>query len=138
MTDNEKAATFIGWKPDQTCVYPTEHRRDDFYWDYLGEVQLAFCRHCRLPFEHRTAPDMRKPENYMKALVEVAAQGHLVVLTNKAWERHWAITISWHESASETATIERDGGSPSDVVIKALAAVYDAEGRQPPPPTVTR
>ncbi len=52
MTDNEKAATFIGWKWHA-------HRRDG------GCIRQDFSVGCDLP-------DMSDPRNYMKALVSCA------------------------------------------------------------------
>ena len=57
MTDNEKAATFIGWAPAQVC-----DRSDDDGW---CQVHNAVCDQG----EHAiVAPDMTDPRNYMRAL----------------------------------------------------------------------
>jgi hypothetical protein len=56
MTDNEKAATFIGWKPNARIA------------TNMGEMPLA-------------APDMSDPNNYMKALDKLVVKYGAIQLT---------------------------------------------------------
>jgi hypothetical protein len=56
MTDNEKAATFIGWKPSRTPGVANS-----------------------------PAPDMSDPRNYMKALEAVSAAGYNITLEDR-WQ----------------------------------------------------
>jgi len=61
MTDNEKAATFIGWKPGMV------HRAVS-----MGITTVSVPCDADDPRAHPLeAPDMSRPENYMKAAREV-------------------------------------------------------------------
>lgn len=110
MTDNEKAATFIGWSP-YTC--------DDGHCDFCGS--RAF------PHHPAQAPDMSDPRNYMKALENLGRdlsiayrhESGIVQLTS------WFCDIAYQSSAFNE--INAIGKSPSEAVTKALAALYDTE-----------
>ena len=64
MNNNEKAATYIGWKPDQQCG-----NTHSYNW---------WCEECgwrpvypeKFHIHSIPAPDMNLPSNYMKAEVE--------------------------------------------------------------------
>lgn len=107
LSDNEKAATFIGWNPDRcelTQMLP-HHPKD---W-------------CPSHKRYETvAPDMSKPENYMRAL------GSLENLSPSVGYRNVNNGSGWY--------CEIDGSddccfysSAGDAVVKALAALYDAQ-----------
>lgn len=109
MTDNEKAATFIGWSPTDWCKA--------IHWHY--EQGFAVCETCdfnsqkkqiRHPMpEHRSpAPDMADPRNYMKALENLAQAGK---------------DSGSMEAALTRTIVNRDGGE----IVAWLAALYDAE-----------
>lgn len=105
MTDNEKAAHFIGWKPfeDMVVCRCTEER------DYHPVEKVAI-----------PAPDMSDPRNYMKAL-EADLEG-------------WRANIDTPEGL-RGIWLGRQGGvwaygaglDFAAAVVKALAALYDAE-----------
>jgi hypothetical protein len=63
MTNNEKAATFIGWKPNTPCPYK-ELPTDWFSKCLCGTAEETNLGN--LPDHFEPAPDMSKPENYMK------------------------------------------------------------------------
>ena len=74
MTDNEKAATFIGWREGQPCSH--REQIDGSQWG--NGIQQCFLCHCRLPidrcFHTDPAPPMADPRNYMKALESFESQ----------------------------------------------------------------
>jgi hypothetical protein len=97
MTENDKAATFIGWKPGQRC--------ERWYTLQSG----SWC------YDHKTkdahdlpAPDMSDPRNYMKAL-EACDDWQLAKENQMIWV--------------ERGDCRKYGITPR----KALAALYDAE-----------
>lgn len=112
MTDNEKAATFIGWKPEQPCTSRT-HR--------IGfRISCEFCAFNRHASESELRtdgaghahflppPDMRDPRNYMAALEDAQPkderrEGMLASLSRTIWNH-----------------------DPREIV-DYLAALYDAE-----------
>lgn len=108
MTDNEKAATFIGWREGQPCSH--RERIDGSQWG--NGIQQCFLCHCRLPidrcFHTDPAPPMADPRNYMKALENVAQAGK---------------DSDSMEAALTRTIINRDGGE----IVAWLAALYDAE-----------
>lgn len=55
MTENEKAATYIGWIPEGCTINPASSR--------ACELGTKSCER-----RHNPAPDMSKPEHYMWAM----------------------------------------------------------------------
>ena len=112
MTDNEKAATFIGWSPTPTnrgyCLAATVRSQSSCF---IAE-----------------APDMSKPQNYMRALE---------ALPDNRWpdmclheNRHWRCSIwsQWNNDIGSHAIYwGGDGETCGEAVVKALVALYDAE-----------
>lgn len=133
MTDNEKAATFIGWKPDcRGCEKSWEHL------DYFNGRKSNEIR-------HHDAPDMSRPDNYMKALEAVRDKGYVWALGGQP---EWLVQASrdrhpdgrgderihtvafWgyrHENLAKEAYGNSDDGNAAKAIGKALAALYDAE-----------
>jgi len=138
LTDNEKAARFIGWKPEQrtknfchVCaqrVTPSNPKP----WSFDE------CHHQTLI----PAPDMKMPENIIKALkyLQSRSDGYL------GFGNGWRLTYNydWHTDYS----LEDPAPSPRDIwgetkdtleeaVLSTLVALYDAEQRRaaaPPQP----
>ena len=119
LTNNEKAATFIGWKSPRLCrgtkrdrICGTHQRGDEHH---IAGTNLF-------------APDMRKPGNYMRALE---------ALPDNRWpdmclheNRHWRCSIwnQWNNDIGSHAIYwGGDGETCGEAVVKALAALYDAE-----------
>ena len=104
MTDNEKAATFIGWTDGEfTCIY--------------HEPCPSDCRERkRKPLG---APDMSKPENYMRALNALPV------------ELTWMI----YRDAEGDHETRIDRFKPTVIIgrtpLEALAALYDTQARTP-------
>jgi hypothetical protein len=99
MNENEKAATFIGWRPT------------DFFCPYHGDGCLEpECEDRRkVP-----APDMSRPRNYMKALEGLIQKyGAIQVTLVSGWVG--ISTPGWERVAN------------GDTWLDALAALYDAE-----------
>lgn len=99
MTENEKAATFIGWEPGMMCP---QVRRKAWKCTACGfyDKDLTGEPHSLL------APDMSDPRNYMEAL------------EGRDWERtryrRWIISTPEYTYSGDTP-------------VEALAALYDAE-----------
>ena len=141
LTDNEKAATFIGWTGKRECNG----------WVWMPPIPGAkggAMAYCMLP-EHSDiksteyslsvgriekvihdvpAPDMTQPENYMRALE---------ALPDNRWpdmclheNRHWRCSIwnQWNNDIGSHAIYWGGHGKTcGEAVVKALAALYDAE-----------
>jgi hypothetical protein len=104
MTANQKAATFIGWKPDMTC-----------------KEALDFSNSKRGMHWHE-APDMSRPENYIKALDSIPREYDVVI------EDRWQVTIQRDTDTHGgtnfiTFHVDTDCGV---AVVDALADLYDA------------
>lgn len=114
MTENEKAATFLGWKAGSIC---SGHRA--FCTCGFGHNQPLLIR----------SPDMTDPRNYMKALQAAAGRIPFVWICidgNGAGSCH--IEACAPEIVHQSApTIMCEGDDLALEVIKALAALYDAE-----------
>jgi hypothetical protein len=101
MTDNEKAATFVGWSLAATC----------------GDGKNADCNH---DFWHtremqNPAPDMSDPKQFWKALEARAAQISPMVDSGAAWD-HLLDAIYISLRAKDNAAI-----------VRYLARRYDEE-----------
>lgn len=106
MTDNEKAATFIGWAPKTPC--PPD----------ITDVPLD---------DYLAAPDMTDPRNYMKALKAIGNEDYGFSFWCCEWDI-WTLTIS---ATTPFPNLDSDvvnvrGVSPADAAIKALACMYDS------------
>lgn len=122
MTPNEKAATFIGWEPH---TGKTTLTRGIFH--NASGVRVN-CTCGERPFlagsanmkclADTEAPDMRKPENYMRALESVYH-----TLYDPADPRLSAFARDSLMSAIERMLEERN----PQFVIEYLASLYDAE-----------
>jgi hypothetical protein len=123
MTDNEKAATFIGWQV-----------RDHKYVGSEGGGGTLFrvptCDACG---EYRTyhdkAPDMTDPRNYMKALATAASDVPFVwicVDPNGGGSCHIE-AMAQDIKFLKAPDIMAEGDNLGEQVVKALAALYDAE-----------
>jgi len=99
MTDNEKAATFIGWKPQIGTIVTGATGPYVQQWEYA-------------------APDMADPRNYMKALEGLAPQYIWHLGRYIQGGRYCRILM---DEKHPFQTIEKR------TVIEALAALYDAE-----------
>lgn len=102
MTDNEKAATFIGWKPNTLC-----YLSDNDGFCVIHNTMLQFGVGHIL-----AAPNITDPRNYMKALENIAQ-------THPHFDDF--------EAAFVRTIINRDGSE----MVTALAALYDAEHKSP-------
>lgn len=96
MTDNEKAATFIGWVG--AC--------DEHPWS--GDVRCS------------KAPDMSKPENYMRALDRLHQRGAGFV----QWGNGCFATFNDEDGTDHTGPIKE---TIAEAVVAFLVALYDAE-----------
>jgi hypothetical protein len=129
MTDNEKAATFIGWKDADSNIclgYGIRHPDEPHYrcpcgWS-ANEYGLHGMSEARGGLKAST-PDMIKPENYMRALEAVAAREDAIVETSLAPHREVEFRLPngvWIIGGNK-------GDSIAQAAINALAALYDAE-----------
>ena len=139
MTDNEKAASYHpDWKPGRRCdendVIRGDEQRRPCTCGYDGDRQFVGINmgHSILRMEPHAmpAPDMSDPRNYMRALESI-------VEANKFWGVNLDISTppecrfeycampikKWQRDRS----IYRDGATVAEAVVKALAALYDAE-----------
>jgi|SRR5579862_3339731 len=115
MNDNEKAATFIGWREGQLgglCRFDDSNRVCQ-----LGTKHCYF-DHSKYP---EPAPDMSDPRNYMKALDSQMSE---LVRDYEGW--HCDLTKLWRDEEG-TVVVKRWHKTAGEAVISALAALYDAE-----------
>lgn len=108
VTDNEKAATFIGWNHER-C----ELRR------ILEHHPKDWCdRHKRYEPE---CPDMTQPQNWARALVALMHDGHW-------WELHGSsdgiASLRIDPDGDDSELAFHDGDSISAAIIRTLAALY--------------
>jgi len=123
VTDNEKAATFIGWK---FC---------DGKPIWQNNPTLRFkCSKCERTEPdaidlHRPAPNMSKPENYMRALQAVFEAGWCPCIEGD--HHHGGSTWKvFFGHALRDATESVLDLNISEGVRRALAALYDAEHKE--------
>ena len=83
MTENEKAATFIGWNPDKCphCGHALANHQG-----YVGCL-VDDCRTCVDYYPTNEAPDMMDARNYIKALSVRADQIAPLVEGARHWDR---------------------------------------------------
>jgi hypothetical protein len=137
MTDNEKAATFIGWKPNEKCnlTLVTCMHFDQPWFDRESEESKRWVKEGGQypPFaEHPIpAPDMTDPRNYMKAWHGYSAKfpyRRIVVETNTGIKPTWRFKV-WIEDTIGQGMLTNC--YPVDDIgvgiVKAIAALYDAE-----------
>jgi len=122
MTDNEKAATFIGWEPDAV--------------DRICEVCGARKSQVEQKWQDGhifgnggtlSAPDMSDPRNYMKALEAINAAGHWFpeIMTNGIG---WLFRFGrMHAEIVPIINIAKSHKEHGQAATLALAALYDAE-----------
>lgn len=125
MTENEKAATFIGWKSEDRC--------NDFLVQYASDPIWKCRSGHEFPkprgrwkggntHEHSiSAPDMSRPENYMQALD--AIEGYTLVRDEAGYS--CALYDGKRRLKYEPPICNRP--TLAQAVTEALAALYDAE-----------
>jgi hypothetical protein len=117
MTANEKAATFIGWKPGMTC-----------------KEALDFSNSKRGMHWHE-APDMSRPENYMKVLEALRNRGFIWVMVYANANGDHGIEIRLKEpfsSHSHRTVVDYHGANDMGrAMIAAFAKLYDYEHPEP-------
>jgi len=115
LTDNEKAASYIGWKRERCCIVYSKAARRVF----ASAASTSFCE-CGAPYSEVhdiPAPAMRQPENYMRALLAASQHRRIeIVLLGMGC----------------TVTIFRDPrnqyiAAQGETPVAALAALYDTE-----------
>lgn len=124
MTDNEKAATFIGWREGAVYTECTHVTVDNV------EYGCPTCIHSH------PAPNMTRPENYMRAWEAVhsgdlyadvcfgtCAEGYFV----RVGDDYTAKGIDDEHYDQPIEVSERTLG---EAMVSALAALYDAEHPQ--------
>ncbi len=104
LTDNEKCATFIGWK------------RGDGNGHRVGVYWCHTCnRYTPDTIAHlNAAPDMSKPENYMRAIAALVA-------------KYGAIQLTLVKNGVSLSTPGREHEVMCDTWTETLAALYQAE-----------
>lgn len=109
MTENEKAATFIGWAENKLC----NDCRDPQRLHFFGPDVIPLLRG-----EHRQhymdCPEMADPRNYMKALRTYYDQAPN---EDEKERRYFEIEAAWG------CALQKGDG----MLIPYLAALYDAE-----------
>jgi hypothetical protein len=132
MTDNEKAATYLDWKPETKCTAPCKPVDDHEF----GDVWCPVCKEVFGCGNHDVkCPDMSKPENYMRALEVLLSVPHPMswptyvdfpcpARDNGKYIAPWGCTIRHRYHVRGFGTIL------GEAAINALAALYDAEHPQ--------
>ena len=131
MTDNEKAAHFIGWKP---CIGYVEVRDDAPEYRYCAcgfYVRTEYLEGPCPPSPHKNpdAPDMSDARNYMKALEAIQARTHhgpIEMTVECDRDEDWKPTkFRW---LVKLYKVLEDEHSVHDWLepVAALAALYDA------------
>lgn len=103
MTPNQKAATYVGWSPCNGQV-PCDRLSHE------KPIPDSETFHGCSIWTH-DAPDMSKPENYMRAVAEMAVPDN--------WERA--------DGGFSKALYLTALGHPGPPIVMFLAALYDAE-----------
>ena len=118
MTDNEKAATFIEWKPDTLC-------KNTHAWNWWCETCNWYPKWPEQFHEHAVpAPNMADAARYTKALENLAKVRTLTpeITIPIMDSQHWRATIY-----GTTPLISFIHSEIGPAVVAALAALYDAE-----------
>lgn len=116
MTDNEKASTFIGWSLDMKCAADCRLGSHLYGYESIHDGD-------HLPPNLIPAPDMSRPENYMRALDNLTADGWLWYISNHADKS--VQTGIWRPDQHAVKLSPRTDVWRS--VVGTLAALYDAE-----------
>jgi hypothetical protein len=127
MTNNEKAATFIGWEPNSE----NQAEIGTLCQGHAGQVvetgtalgaMRVRCKHGQIwaHIVESDAPDMARPDNYMKALQAIAGRMQELELHCRDNGREWGLSLNDCDPISYHATV-------GDAVLAALAALYDVE-----------
>jgi hypothetical protein len=133
MTEKEKAAIFIGWKLD---LFQPEAPHNIWFRAErasMRELVQGPCPHGYFRSHPITAPDMSKPENYMRC-AEVAAQRKDLTcdMVFDIGVAGWWVALS-DDCGGGAFKIGVDkrllgmGKILSDAAVAVLAALYDAE-----------
>lgn len=109
MTNNEKAATSIGWRPKTPCF---NQSLDNESCSACG-TGIGMVAGPRVPPHYVAAPDMSKPENYMRALEGLPRDYEWALFRGECRIRE--VSRLWAMASR--------GATPA----AALAALYDAE-----------
>jgi hypothetical protein len=135
MTDDEKAATFIGWTPEQCqpeAPYDVWFRADSGSGS-MRELVQGPCPHGHFRPHPIPAPDMSKPQNYMRALEVVAQREDLTcdVAFGVGVAGWWvALGDDCGVGAFKIGVDGRLAGmgrTLSDAAVAVLAALYEAD-----------
>lgn len=125
MTENEKAATYIGWNDHQVNRCESRLRTPQGTCWTCGAITPADSTGGYNKGPHDTlfipAPDMSDPRNYMKALEAVRDAGRWWNIEATGGDRNYRLTTV----IMEDRTTQRD--TPEEAIVGALAALYDAE-----------
>lgn len=127
MTDNEKAAHFIGWKPE-LC-----EAKHPLVMTHGGQKRVR-CKHNETSRHTIEAPDMSLPANYMKAVRELVLRGLFVeVMFYLAEGGPYAHYTIWPKEGRRSDDDEplvdvlKSMDREPSVEILMLVALYDAE-----------
>src|SRR5208282_3627479 len=115
MTPNEKAATFIGWTGQcdrKNCNHEDSHWRPRYKGMNISGILYEVEHIDNMPL---LAPDMSKPENYMRAIRAYYLAGD----TEQEKERRY-----YEAEAALGQMIVRDEGA---LMVTYLASCYDTE-----------
>lgn len=130
MTDNETAATFIRWKP---CSMIEVHRNG---WHCQTHMEMG-CYFSAVGVQvdcgRLGAPDMHRPDNYMRALEAVAERDLFVTISiykASGGPQYTRVTIQRGQLPDEAEEPPLGQGQSPEAgrsAITALAALYNKE-----------
>ena len=146
MTANDKAATYLGWNPNRCDGMCKGWWDGSWVCDLCGQDGHGWSTpangpdHSHLRIEHKPAkaPDMSKPENYMRAL-ETLNSGDIPGPSIEGGEGTWEVTfylghtIENSDGSLSARLIRVEESTFSDAIVKALAALWDAEHEESKP-----
>ena len=131
MNDNEKAASFIGWRE---CPNPKHN------WIYSCDSHLFHCYGCGREDSifariHLPAPDMSKPDNYMRAL-----EGILRADSSMSWPSGFSfhcpayengkIKGTWRVDIQHKYQVKGIGAEKGLAAREAIARYYDKQQQE--------
>lgn len=122
MTDQEKAATFIGWHEGLKCSGCMDPDGHGFTGQIIdGEPEM---------FSHDLpCPDMADARNYMKALEIAGRKFEWFQIQYQGGDSYW-VTIGGYldyDGSPYDYKSMADGKSTAEAVIATLAVLYNAE-----------
>ena len=121
LTENERAATFIGWRPDlqadvcELCGAVSSDVPERFRFEHNFRLNTAVA-----------APDLTDPRNYMKALESL--DGFILGIQQKTKfvQKVGILKDNYPLQISS----ERPDRTLGDLVISFLSEIYDAEHKE--------